>query len=79
LPHLQKLNLYNNRIKSLPDELKYLEHLHALYLGKNKLVQMPTWVGGLSKLRALDLSYNHLTRYEISLIEALMPNCQISY
>lgn len=79
LPHLQNLNLYNNRIKSLPDELKHLENLHSLYLGKNKLVQVPTWVGGLSKLRALDLSYNHLTRYEIGLVAALMPNCKVSY
>lgn len=79
LPHLQKLNLYHNHIKSLPDELKYLEYLHSLYLGKNRLVQIPTWVGGLSKLRALDLSFNHLTRYEISLVEALMPNCRVSY
>ena len=79
LPHLQSLNLYNNRVKSLPDELRYLEHLHALYLGRNQLVQIPSWVGGLSRLRALDLSYNHLTRYEISLVEAMIPNCTVSY
>lgn len=79
LPHLQSLNLYNNRIKSLPDELRYLEHLQSLFLGKNQLVQIPSWVGGLSRLRALDLSYNHLTRYEIGLLEAMIPHCKVSY
>ncbi len=79
LPHLEKLILFNNKIKSLPEEFRYLEHLQSLYLGRNRLVQIPSWVGGLSKLRIMDISFNHLTKYEIGLVEGMIPHCEVSY
>ncbi|MEZ4828227.1 MAG: leucine-rich repeat domain-containing protein [Bacteroidia bacterium] len=79
LQHLQVLILTNNKIKNLPDSMRELENLTQLYLGRNQLVEMPAWVGGFSKLRTLDLSFNLLTTYEIELVAARLPKCNVTH
>ncbi|MDX2248746.1 MAG: leucine-rich repeat domain-containing protein [Bacteroidia bacterium] len=79
LEHLQVLILHNNRLRELPASMRELENLTQLYLGRNKLVEVPVWVGGFSRLRTLDLSFNHLTTYEIELVAARLPKCQVTH
>lgn len=79
LQHLQILILTNNRLKELPASMRDLDNLTQLYLGRNKLVEMPAWVGGLSKLRTLDLSFNLMTTYDIELVAARLPKCNVTH
>lgn len=79
LQHLQVLILTNNKLKKLPDSMQDLENLTQLYLGRNKLVEMPAWLGGFSKLRSLDLSFNMFTPYEIELVQARLPKCNVTH
>ncbi|MDX1906728.1 MAG: leucine-rich repeat domain-containing protein [Bacteroidia bacterium] len=79
LQNLEVLILTNNRIRRLPEGMKDLPNLQQLYLGRNKLVAVPAWVGGLGKLRTLDISYNQLTLYEVELLQARLPRCEITH
>ena len=79
LTNLQILILTKNKLRVLPDEMKELANLEKLYLGKNRFVAIPAWVGGLSKLRHMDLSFNNLTSYEIDLVRARLPRCQVTH
>ncbi|RMG75102.1 MAG: leucine-rich repeat domain-containing protein [Bacteroidetes bacterium] len=79
LPNLQILILHHNKLRSLPEEMKQLKHLEQLYLGWNKFMEVPAWVGGLSRLRRLDVAFNAMTLYEVDLLRARLPRCEVTH
>ncbi|RXG70847.1 Leucine-rich repeat and calponin homology domain-containing protein 1 [Armadillidium vulgare] len=57
---LEKIHLYHNVIKSLPDQLANLQSLSHLILSRNQLSVLPSCVCQLSSLQVLDVSGNRL-------------------
>ncbi|KAL1117306.1 hypothetical protein AAG570_004632 [Ranatra chinensis] len=60
LSHLVKLELANNRLRSLPENFGLLVNLRHLDLYKNELTTLPLSFGSLRSLRWLDLNSNPL-------------------
>ncbi|KAH6898978.1 phosphatase 2C-domain-containing protein [Thelonectria olida] len=58
LPGLVKLNLANNRLKSLPSDFGAYEALRSLNISSNFLDKFPTFLCDLESLVDLDLSFN---------------------
>ena len=61
--HLESLNLFNNKIKSLATIQSY-PSLQELYLGMNKIQSLEP-LAGLPNLQVLNLEQNQLTRIDI--------------
>ncbi len=61
LSHLTELDLYGNRLISIPAWIGKLKSLTALNLGRNRLTTLPESIGQLTQLTTLDLSDNQLT------------------
>ena len=66
-PNLKKLNLYGNKLSSLPESLFTLTNLEILHLNKNKLTVLPPSIGNLTSLKKLTLSCNQLTSLPTSI------------
>ena len=60
LSNLQRINLYNNRLKILPKEIGNLINLEELDLSNNLLEEIPKEIGNLSNLKELFLQHNLL-------------------
>jgi hypothetical protein len=60
LPHIEELNLTNNRLGRVPAELGELTSLKVLRLGSNGLRSLPTELSQLTELRELYLHANLL-------------------
>ncbi|KAL0265771.1 UNVERIFIED_CONTAM: hypothetical protein PYX00_011486 [Menopon gallinae] len=58
---LQRLDLFNNRLTTLPKEIGSLSQLQELWLKNNRLTTLPKEIESLSQLQKLDLSGNQLT------------------
>lgn len=71
LRSLRCLDLSNNKLTTLPPEIKALSSLEDLNLGRNCIVSLPAEIGSLQKLRLLNVMANHL----VSIPEEL---CQLS-
>ncbi|XP_001632727.3 leucine-rich repeat and calponin homology domain-containing protein 2 [Nematostella vectensis] len=63
---LEKLNLYHNSIRNLPDCLNRLKWLSVLNLRRNQICSLPVTLGQLP-LRVLNLSNNKLTTLPIEI------------
>jgi hypothetical protein len=61
LTHLEKLNLRNNQLTSLPEEIGNCTNIKLLFLSWNKLKTLPPSVGKLTNLEILYLDNNQLT------------------
>ncbi|KAF5401013.1 hypothetical protein PHET_05592 [Paragonimus heterotremus] len=59
LHNLIFLNLSNNKIKDLPNDVKFPK-LTALFLSKNLFSFLPSWICCLKNLVVLELQYNNL-------------------
>jgi len=55
-----KLNLYNNKLETLPPEIGLLSNLQELSLSNNKIETLPPEIGSLSNLRVLWLHNNEI-------------------
>jgi leucine-rich repeat protein SHOC2 len=55
------LFLYNNKLTSLPAEIRQLTSLRELSLGSNQLTSLPAEIGQLTSLTGLYLDGNQLT------------------
>jgi internalin A len=64
---LQRLNLSNNYLTTLPEWIAELKNLEELILFGNSLAQLPDALGQCPRLRCLSLSNNHLTTLPVSL------------
>jgi Leucine-rich repeat (LRR) protein len=52
------LNLYDNKLLSLPNEIGDLKNLRELGLSENRLTTLPKTIGNLVNLLTLDLRFN---------------------
>ncbi|KAK7348479.1 hypothetical protein VNO80_23037 [Phaseolus coccineus] len=62
LPHLEKLNLDNNRLSVLPPELSELRSLKVLRVDSNMVVSVPAELRQCMQLVELSLEHNKLVR-----------------
>lgn len=70
LPHIQELNLANNRLGSVPAELGELTSLRVLRLGSNGLHSLPAALKQLTELREL---YLHGNKIPSDALEPILP------
>jgi hypothetical protein len=70
LPHIQELNLANNRLGSVPAELGELTSLRVLRLGSNGLHSLPAALKQLAELREL---YLHGNKIPSDALEPILP------
>jgi hypothetical protein len=59
--NLQELNLFNNKLKSILNDIGNLVNLQILCLNYNQLTSLPNEIGNLMNLQELNLSNNKLT------------------
>ncbi|KAL3871234.1 hypothetical protein ACJMK2_039242, partial [Sinanodonta woodiana] len=64
---IRVLDLHNNELKSLPDEICFLESLQVLNLENNQLAQLPDTFGQLQALQTLNVKGNRLKNLPQSL------------
>jgi Leucine-rich repeat (LRR) protein len=57
---LQVLDLFRNKIDSIPDAIENLTELEELYLGSNNLVYISSKITKLKKLKILSVQFNDL-------------------
>lgn len=77
LTGLKKLGLYANEIADLPNSIKNLTDLEELYLDVNPIEKLPASVGQLKSLKMLGIVKTGISPEEQSLIQKMIPNCQI--
>ncbi|MBV9011063.1 MAG: leucine-rich repeat domain-containing protein [Pseudonocardiales bacterium] len=58
---VQRLDLSDRQLTSLPAEIGKLRKLKILSLGRNMLTELPPEIGLLTNLKKLDLDFNDLT------------------
>ncbi|KAG4097696.1 L domain-like protein [Neocallimastix lanati (nom. inval.)] len=57
LTNLKRLEIYNNKIKSIPDDISKLENLEYLGLSLNEITDVSPKIGELKHLKEIDLSF----------------------
>lgn len=77
LVQLNQLILKNNKIKSIPADIKKLVNLKRLDLSKNEITELPIELGELKELNTLILKGNPLKAGEVEKIQKLLPDCSI--
>lgn len=78
LPSLQTINLSHNRIKKLPDIIKWSTFLRNLDLSYNKMTLFPKEVSGIS-LKMLSLSHNNFDKVPLGVCKiSTLENLDIS-
>ncbi len=71
---VQKLDLSDNILGSLPDELSRLGNLKELLLRWNKLQAVPVSVlSALTALKNIDLSQQHMARLDVEICRVASP------
>lgn len=76
---LEQLYLDNNSIKELPSGIFKMKKLKYLSLKSNNLTHIPDSVCLLKDLEVLDLRGNKFAKYDIEIMQALLPKCRILY
>ncbi|MBS0604618.1 MAG: leucine-rich repeat domain-containing protein [Verrucomicrobia bacterium] len=80
LESIEKLDLSNLGLHTLPKEIDLLVNLKTLDLSRNRLTDLPDEIGNLKKLTVLDLNKNRLTALpsgvcNLSSLESLTACC----
>ena len=76
---VEKLDLSEKGLKTLPASIAKLTNLQWLYLSGNQLTAVPEAIAKLTNLQGLYLSGNQFSKKEQDRIKELLPNCQISF
>jgi len=79
LAKLEILKLSGNTISELPYTLFYCRNLTVLDLSNNKLTHISDDISLLTKLQVLDLRGNSLSKYDLEVLQGLLPGCRIYY
>lgn len=77
MSQLTHLTLDNNQLTVFPEEITKLYNLEHLSLRNNKLEKINENISNLTKLRYLDLRGNSINDYQLDILKALLPNCDI--
>ena len=82
---LERLDLSDNQLTSLPEHIQHLTNLTKLDLSYNEFTCLPEQIGQLTNLTTLWLSTilslgkNNISDDEQSKLKALLPNCEIYF
>ena len=77
--NLQSLELYDNKLISLPPEIGEWKNLTRFNLCDNLLTSLPPEVKEWQKLKKLYLSGNKFSQTEKDKIKSLFPNTEIEW
>ncbi|CDO94944.1 unnamed protein product [Kluyveromyces dobzhanskii CBS 2104] len=78
LQKLEKLELNDNNLTSLPSQIKYSKKLIHFSAANNKLDSIPTEIGNLSNLRSLDLHCNNISELPVSIEKLELTSINVS-
>lgn len=78
LEKLEKLELNDNYLTSLPAEIKYSKKLIHFSAANNKLDSIPEEIGELSNLKSLDLHCNNIRELPISIVNLELTTLNFS-
>ena len=67
MEYLERLELEDNKLESLPPELKFLGRLTDLQLDDNELQALPDKIGLMTSLEKLNVRGNNLTELPVSI------------
>jgi len=67
MPEVRVLKLSNNRLKTFPDDMKYLVNLQVLQLDSNRVQVLPPIISKCSSLQRLDISSNQIDEIPVEL------------
>lgn len=67
MPEVRVLKLSNNRLKTFPDDMKYLVNLQVLQLDSNRVQVLPPIISKCSSLQRLDISSNQIDEIPMEL------------
>ena len=76
---LERLNLRDNQLTSIPEQLGLLTKLTYLNLNYNQLTSIPEQIQTLTNLTELELGENNISDEEQSKLQSLLPNCWIIF
>lgn len=62
LVHVPWIDMGRSEVRSLPDDVRYLQSLHSWWLGDNALTELPDGMLALESLRYLNLDRNRLAQ-----------------
>ena len=79
MKELSDLNLSGNAITNLPPEIGQLTKLKKLNLSNNPLTSFPKEIGQLKELKKLNLKKTKLSAEKQAELQALLPNCKITF
>jgi Leucine-rich repeat (LRR) protein len=71
--------LDKNQLTEIPKSIYQLKNLKTLSLNGNKLTEISDFISTLKTLEVLDLRNNYLKRYDIEVIKALLPKCNVIF
>ncbi|CAN5242727.1 hypothetical protein BH09BAC5_BH09BAC5_02830 [soil metagenome] len=76
---LQELWLDSNSINIIPRNITSMQSLTHLSLKGNRIVHIPSTICFMQNLLTLDLRGNPIDPYEIHVLQALLPSCEILF
>ncbi|KAL3875903.1 hypothetical protein ACJMK2_033808 [Sinanodonta woodiana] len=76
-PDITELDLGENKLTTLPDELRKIENLKVLNVSGNRIQVLPHVVYELNKLRALDAKNNVLTELDVTKLKRMLSLTEI--
>eukprot|EP01135_Chromosphaera_perkinsii_P004295 Nk52_evm7s276 gene=Nk52_evmTU7s276 len=75
LGHVTKLHLNDNNLRTLPEEIRYIQNIQEISLDNNQLCDFPKPLTYLKQITSLTLSNNQLREFPLEILELPLLEC----